>query len=140
MPPPLRRPGLDIELIFRPEQKPSRYKMHYIDPPWASDIERWLFDRDALGREGRAIVPMVDAAVAKGASYLIAEGPSFSPPYEIALQCFDRAEERSGRELFVKDPRLSDLRGFLLFKGSEWLLVGNADRSPLLRLEHLSQQ
>lgn len=137
VPPPLRRPGLDIELIFRSDQKLSRYKMHYVDPPWASDIERWLFDREAIGRDGMAMVPMVDAAVAKGADYLIAEGPSFSPPCEIALQCFDRVEEWSGRELLVKDPRIADLRGIILFKGSEWLLVGNADRSQLLRLEHL---
>lgn len=137
VPPPLRRPGLDIELIFRSDQKLSRYKMHYVDPPWASDIERWLFDREAIGRDGTAMVPMVDAAVAKGADYLIAEGPSFSPPCEIALQCFDRAEEWSGRELLVKDPRLSNLCGILLFKGAEWLLMANADRPQPLLLKHV---
>lgn len=83
------------------------------------------------------MVPMVDAAAEKGADYLIAEGPSFSPPCEIALQCFDCAEEWSGRELLVKDPRIEGLRGILLFKGSEWLLMGSADQSQILRLQHV---
>jgi len=83
------------------------------------------------------MVPMVDAAAEKGADYLIVEGPSFSPPCEIALQCFDCAEEWSGREMLVKDPRIEGLRGIILFKGSGWILIGNAECSQLLRLQHV---
>ena len=39
--------------------------------------------------------------------------PSFSPPGEIAPQCFDRAEEWSGRSLLVNDPRIAGLRGII---------------------------
>lgn len=139
VPGPFDRKGMDLTLIFRSDEEFSEYKMSYMTPSWASEFERWLFDRNALGRDGTPMQPMVDQAIEKGADYLICEGPSFCPPSEIAWQCFECVEEWSDRELLVRDPRLAGLRGLILFRGPERLLIANADEEQLMRLEHVTQ-
>lgn len=139
VPGPFDRKGMDLTLIFRSDGEFSKFKMSYMTPSFAGEMERWLFDRNTLGRDGRPMKPMVDLAIEKGADYLICEGPSFCPPAEIARQCFECVEEWSGRELLVRDPRLAGLRGILFFNSVDRLLIANADEEQLMRLEHVTE-
>lgn len=139
VPGPFHQDGMDLELIFRSDQEHSPFQMSGMTPSWGEEMERWLFDRESFGRDGKPMKPMVDLAIEKGADYLICEGPVFYPPCDIAWQCFECVEEWSGRELLVRDQRLAGLRGLILFRGPERLLIANADEEQLLRMEHVTQ-
>jgi len=89
-------------------------------------FSKYLLGPGEKGADGKAMVPMVQQALLKGADYLMCRVPRWKSWPDILGECFPRLTHTGGKTYFADDVRLGVLSGIVLFaRYDDFCIVNN---------------
>ncbi len=124
----------DVHFTFHDKSKLKKGAGHYGAPDRPQDIEAWLFGHGIPGKDGKPKVPMVQAALGKGADWLACRVPDIDPLDTLVEECFRDRQRVSTFTFESADPRLADLAGVVLFARHDVFRIVQNSRSDPQRL------